>query len=426
VVNEAVMAWGVLLTVLVLVASGRFRFELVALSGLFLLGLAGVTQPGNLFLGMGNPAIITIGAVFIISRGITESGVLSGLGLAIAARVRTARSQILSLSLVTSFLSALMNNVGAIGLIMPTALRMSSRTGLCKGAFGLPLAYASILGGTLTLIGSAPNIIVSTYLLEATGEGYRMFDFAPYGLAMFFSGLVLWFICRACGFTPGAWKTPGDGAAVSLEQEQEQESGSQVGMLITPERRRTLLVVGLAVVILAVGPWSPAVVFGTAALLLIIVGVLKPEHAYDSLDLTILLFLGAMLGISSILEETGGLKILGTTLFPFVEQMPRFVLLAVLFFVSSFLSNIMNNSAAAAVMAPVALTLGPPSTSENLPAMMMAVAMGSNLAVILPTHQATLMVLARAPFNISTYMKSGVVLTVVAGFAAVVVINFLL
>jgi len=420
------LTWGVLLTVLVLVASGRYRFELVALSGLFFLGIAGITQPGNLFLGMGNPAIITIGAVFIISRGITDSGLLSGLGLAIAARVRTARSQILSLSLVTSFLSALMNNVGAIGLIMPTALRMSSRMGLCKGAFGLPLAYASILGGTLTLIGSAPNIIVSTYLFAATGEGYRMFDFAPYGLAMLFSGVVLWFICRACGFTPGAWKTFEAGESVSMEQEQDQKSESKVGLLLTSERRRTLLIVGSAVTILAVGPWSPAVVFGTAALLLIILGVLKPENAYDSLDLSILLFLGAMLGISSILEETGGLQMLSSWLFPFVEEMPRFVLLAVLFFISSFLSNIMNNSAAAAVMAPVALNLGTPSASENLPAMMMAVAMGSNLAVILPTHQATLMVLARAPFSISTYIKSGIVLTIVAGFATVAVINFLL
>ena len=86
----------------------------------------------------------------------------------------------------------------------------------------------------------------------------------------------------------------------------------------------------------------------------------------------------------------------------------------------------MSNSSAVAVMAPVSLTLGPPSTSENLPAMMMAVAMGSNLAVILPTHQPTLMVLARTPFNISTYMNSGVVVTVVAGFAAVAVFNFLL
>ena len=74
--SEAMLAWGVLLTVLVLVASGRYRFELVALSGLFLLGLAGVTQPRNLFFGIRNPAI-TIGAVFIISRGITESGLLS-------------------------------------------------------------------------------------------------------------------------------------------------------------------------------------------------------------------------------------------------------------------------------------------------------------------------------------------------------------
>ncbi len=372
----------------------------------------------------GHPAVIAISAVFIISRSITESGVLSGLGSLIAARAHTQRSQILSLSVVTSVLSAFMNNVGAIGLIMPTALRMAHRSGLCKGAFGLPLAYASILGGSITLIGSAPNIIVSTYLAAATGQGYRMFDFAPYGLAMIFSGFLLWFICRACGFNPG---TREDTADISSVQEREIPLSSvEPGPMRTPQRRRTLFITSSAIAILAAGVLSPAIAFGTAALLLIILQVLKPENAYKSLDLPILFFLGAMLGISSILEEVGGLQLLIAWLLPFIEVLPRFALLAVLFFISSFLSNVLNNSAAAAVVAPVALTLGSSAASADLPAMMMAVAMGSNLAVAMPTHQATLMVLARAPFDISTFIKSGLILTFVAGAAAVTVINILL
>ena len=430
--NEAMVAWGVLFVVLVFVASGRFRFELAALGGLLFLGFVGIAEPGKMFLGFGHPALITIGAIFVISRSITESGVLSGLGVAIAARTRTHRSQILSLSAVTSVLSAFMNNVGAIGLIMPTAKRMAYRSGLCKGAFGLPLAYASILGGSMTLIGSAPNIIVSTYLAAATGQGFRMFDFTPYGLTMLLSGLFLWLVCRACGFTPGAWGESDVNSDVNSDvdsMEKKQETGlpqGEPGPLSTPERRRTLFIVGLAISLLAVDILTPAVIFGAAALLLIVLRVLTAETAYESLDLSILFFLGAMLGISNILEETGGLQLLGTQLLHMTEGLPRFVLLAVLLFVSSFLSNILNNSAAAAVMAPMALALEDPTASADLPAMMMAVASGSNLAVFLPTHQATLMVLASAPFSISTFMKSGIVLTLVAGFAAVTVINSLL
>ena len=441
--SEAIVVWVVLLTVLVLVASGRFRFELAALGGLFFLGITGVAEPEKMFLGLGHPAVITIGAVFIISRGITESGLLSGLGLFISDQVRSQRSQILSLSAVTSVLSAFMNNVGAIGLIMPTSLRMARRSGLSKGAYGLPLAYASILGGSSTLIGSAPNIIVSTSLAAATGQGFRMFDFVPYGLIMTFSGLFLWVVCRFCGFTPGTWK---EDPELRLEKASEQEENladqgseqqkkndsdldhpwAQPGLLLTPQRRRTLVITGSAIAIIAAGTLSPAVVFGTAAFLLIILKVLSVEKAYQSLSLSILIFLGAMLGISSILEEVGGLQLLGSWLLPFWETLPRFVLLGILFFISSFLSNILNNSASAAVMAPVALTLGSANAPGDLSAMMMAVAMGANLAVIMPTHQATLMVLAGAPFSISTFMKGGIVLTLVAGTAVVAMINLLL
>ncbi len=443
--SEAVIVWVVLLTVLVLVALGRFRFELVALGGLLFLGIMGVAEPGRMFLGLGHPAVITIGAVFIISQGITHSGLLSGLGLAISARTRTQRSEILSLSAITSVLSAFMNNVGAIGLIMPTALRMSRRSGLSKGAYGLPLAYASVLGGSFTLIGSAPNIIVSTSMAGATGQGFRMFDFAPFGLIMVLSGLFLWNFCRFCGFTPGTGEEEGaktcqekrgegelppslaQESGQELKQELDQEpSPVQPGLFLTSRRRRTLFITVFAIAIISAGTLSPAVVFGTAAFLLILLGVLEADKAYESLNLSILIFLGAMLGIGSTLEEVGGLDMLGSWLLPFWETLPRFFLLAILFFISSLLSNTLNNSASAAVMAPVALALGSSAAPEDIPAMMMAVAMGANLAVILPTHQATLMVLAGAPFPISTFLKGGIVITLVAGTAAVAAINLLL
>jgi len=159
-----------LIIVLSLIASGRFRMDLVALCGLLVLGLTGAAPPEVIFSGFGHPALATIISVYLVSQGIVESGLLRGLGQAVARRVQNLRGQTLSIAAVGSLLSAVMNNVGAVGLMLPTAVRMARRSGSDPGSFGLPLAMASILGGTVTLIGSAPNIIIASYMASATGQ----------------------------------------------------------------------------------------------------------------------------------------------------------------------------------------------------------------------------------------------------------------
>jgi di/tricarboxylate transporter len=209
------LAWVVLLAVLVLIASGRFRIEMVALAGLLVLGVLGAAPPAVIFSGFGHPALATIIAIFLVSQGIINSGLMLGLGQALARRTHSQRGQILGVALAGSLLSAFMNNVGAVGLMLPTAVRMARRSGSSPGNFGLPLSIASILGGTLTLIGSAPNIIIASYMLSSTGQPFKMFDFAPHGLAMLGTAFLAWLFCRACGMglaAPEAGESTGSGS----------------------------------------------------------------------------------------------------------------------------------------------------------------------------------------------------------------------
>lgn len=395
--------------------------EIAALGGLLILGIAGVAPPNIIFSGFGHPALATIIAVFFVSQGIINSGLLRGLGHLLAEKTHSLRGQILSTASVSALLSSIMNNVGAVGLMLPTAVRMAKRSGCSPGTFGLPLAIASILGGTVTLIGSAPNIIIASYMYSSTGQSFKMFDYAPHGLAMLATALLLWFLCKTCGIDPGAGCA--DEPSLNID-EQDLSETIHFAPFSTRERQVTFFTILLAVVLVSFGLLHPAFGFGGVTLLLILFGVLKPPAAYDCVDLKIVFFLGAMLGIGQTLEYTGSLEILSTFLARYTAGLTPFWLILILVFVASALSNAINNSASAVFMAPLAVGM---AAGNNLhtAAALMAVAAGSNLTLILPTHQAVLMVLSKAPFPVRSLMRFGLILTLCCGLAAAAVITLI-
>lgn len=400
--------------------------ELVALGGLLILGISGIAPVQVVFSGFGHPALATIIAVFLVSQGIINSGLMHGLGQALARRLHSLRAQVLSLTVTAAILSAFMNNVGAVGLMLPTAVRMAGRFGCRPGSFGLPLAMGSLLGGTLTLVGSAPNIIIASYMLSHTGRSFKMFDFAPHGLAMLGVALMLWLLCKSCGFDPGAAGEINNnktGAGIGLKDEA--AFAAEKGKPFVPPARGTRMftfaVILAAVLAVSFGLLHPALSFGGAVLLLLLAGVLRPPEAYESVDLRIVFFLGAMLGLGGVLEHTGALELLSTLLARFAAGFSPFWLLVLLVFVSSALSNAINNAAAAVFMAPLAAALAA-SNNLEIGAALMAVAAGSNMTLLLPTHQAVLMVMSKAPFAVPSFMKAGLVLTACCGLAAATVI----
>lgn len=422
---DQLLTWTILLIVLGMIASGKFRMEVIALGGLLLLGLAGIAPPAVIFSGYGHPALATIIAVFLISQGIIDSGLMRGLGQNLAKRMHSLKGQVISVATVGAFLSAFMNNVGAVGLMLPTAVRMAKRSGSSPGSFGLPLAMGTILGGTMTLIGSAPNIIIASYMYSATGQPFKMFDYAPHGLAMLATALLLWLLCKSCGIDPGAAETTALQPENNPRPNSENEALDEVfhfAPLATKERRITLFAILAAVLLVSFGLLHPAFGFGAAALVLIIFGVLKPPAAYQSIDIKIVFFLGAMLGIGQTLEYTAALDLVSALLARFTTGFSPFWLVLMLVLVSSALSNAINNAASAVFMAPLAVAMAAASPLETATALM-AVAAGSNLTLLLPTHQASLMALSKAPFSTVSFMRFGAVLTLCCSLAAALVIT---
>ncbi len=237
---------------------GRWRHDMVGLGALLACVAAGLVPAESAFAGFGHPAVITVACVLVLSRALQSSGAVD----ALARRVLPAQAgptlAIASLTGVGALLSAFMNNVGALALLMPVALRLARRVELPPGRVLMPLAFGSILGGMTTLIGTPPNLIVSGFRAEAGGDSFGMFDFTPVGLAVaavgiLFVALAGWRLVPARkqdvteGFESGAYLTEarvpeGSKAAGQRLRELEEkleESGAQVLGLVRNEVRVT-------------------------------------------------------------------------------------------------------------------------------------------------------------------------------------------
>ena len=174
---------------LLLFVSNLWRFDLVAIAALLAAVLTGVVPQDRAFAGFSNPAVITVVAVLIISRALATSGVVDLIAGRLTTFATSQLGQLLALSITGAVLSAFMNNVGALALLMPVALANARKFNYPAAAVLMPLSFATLLGGLITLIGTPPNLLIADFRLDAGGERFRMFDFAPVGIPIAAAGI---------------------------------------------------------------------------------------------------------------------------------------------------------------------------------------------------------------------------------------------
>jgi di/tricarboxylate transporter len=180
---DQIILFSLLVFVFVFLIWGRWRYDLVAFVALLAALLTGVVPAQQAFSGFGHPATVIIALVLIISRGLSNSGVIELLARFFVDASRKLAAHIGIMSALAAVLSAFMNNVAALALLMPLDMQAASKAKRSPALTLMPLSFASILGGMITLIGTPPNIIIAEFRNDALGESYKMFDFAPVGLA---------------------------------------------------------------------------------------------------------------------------------------------------------------------------------------------------------------------------------------------------
>jgi len=194
---EQILLLTVLVAIMAMFLWGRWRHDLVAMGALLVCVLAGLVPAKEAFSGFGHPAVITVACVLVLGYGLLNSGAVDVLAKRFLPKSAGPTVSILALIGLAALLSAFMNNVGALALLMPVAIQMSAKLELPPGKVLMPLAFGSILGGMTTLIGTPPNLIVSEFRANTGAGVFHMFDFTPVGVSVavfgiLFVGLVGW------------------------------------------------------------------------------------------------------------------------------------------------------------------------------------------------------------------------------------------
>ncbi|MFC7476387.1 SLC13 family permease [Dankookia sp. GCM10030260] len=186
---DQALAFGILGGTVGLFLWGRLPYDLVALLALLAGILAGIVPMSGAFGGFSDDIVIIVTAALVVSAAVARSGAVETAMRPLLPHLRTRRTQVPVLVAAVMVASVFTKNIGALAIFMPVALQLARRTGTPPGALLMPMAFASLLGGLVTLIGTSPNIIVSRVREQLTGQPFGMFDYAPVGIVIALAGL---------------------------------------------------------------------------------------------------------------------------------------------------------------------------------------------------------------------------------------------
>ncbi|WP_299045613.1 SLC13 family permease [uncultured Tateyamaria sp.] len=229
---------------------GRFRYDIVAFTALMAAVVLGVVPSAEAFSGFGHPATLVVALVLVVSAGLVRSGAVFLITRTLVDASRSLGAHITLMGAIGGVLSAFMNNVAALALLMPVDIQTARKAGRSPGLSLMPLSFATILGGMVTLIGTPPNIIIATIRQDSLGEPFRMFDFAPVGgiaaiAGLTFVALVGWRLipAREDGSTPD--EALSEYIAELTIPEGSKHAGKRVGELEEEAEKADVAIIGV-------------------------------------------------------------------------------------------------------------------------------------------------------------------------------------
>lgn len=576
-----------LLVTLILFVTARWRYDVVALFALLVVTLTGLVPVERAFTGFSSPAVVTVAAVLVLSRALQNSGVVELIGERLLRLKGGVIIQLAALTGLVGVLSAFMNNVGAMALLLPVAIQVSRKKEIPASIFLMPLAFASLLGGMTTLIGTPPNIIVAS-LREETGVApFRMFDFSLVGVGVAIAGLVFivlvgWRLIplrrgqsspddlfeikkyitevrisedsnlngeplpkinefvengvnvlglvrdreRRFVLAPQTIFRAGDILILQTDTEDLENLVSKAGLelvgseeiiradlesdgfpleeitlmeaVVMPNslmvgktafsldlrkrygvnllaisrqgrrlRRRmdrirfqsgdvlllqspagvakdvlktlgclplarrelrigqprriipSIIIFGVALLVAATGLVPVQVAFVSAVLIMVVANLVSLVEAYESVDWSIIILLGAMIPVGEALETTGGALLITNGLLQIAGQLPPAAMLVIILVVTMFLSDLVNNAAAVVLMVPIGIRVAQ-GLGTSMDPFLMAIAIGASCAFLTPIgHQSNTLVMGPGGYKFGDYWRMGLFLEVIVIITAV-------
>jgi di/tricarboxylate transporter len=184
------LSFAIVISAVALFASGRFRYDSISLGALLVAVLTGVVDAKHAFTGFTSDVVIVIAGALVLSVAITRSGVIEPIVVPLARNLRTPSTQVPVMAGLTGLFAMVNKNVGALAALMPVAIRLGRSEDSSPSLLLMPMSFMALLGGLVTLVGTSTNIIVSQVRQDMFGKPFAMFDFAPVGLGLAFTGFL--------------------------------------------------------------------------------------------------------------------------------------------------------------------------------------------------------------------------------------------
>ena len=411
------------------VAAFLFVTELIplavtAMAACTALGILGVLPAKQVYAGLSNSTVVLFGGMFVIGAAMFKTGLAEAVGLWVVNKAGTGEVKLMgAVMLVTIILSSVSSNTGTVACLMPVVIGIAQAANIPASKELMPLAVAANVGGTITMIGTPPNVIVTGALSAAGLPSFGFFEFALIGVPL--SVIVLVYMLTI-GRKTIPIKSAGamDAAAVEAAKK---EAGA--GDDDAPKSKTKMWISGLILlgVVAAMAlnlktvPLQTAAV--TGAILCVITGCLKEKEAYAGIDwVTIFLFAG-MLSVATAMDKTGAGKLIADTVVGMMGEHPNpIILCAVLYLISNVLTQFMSNTASAALLAPIGISIAQSIGADPKP-VLMSIGIAASMAFATPmaTPPNTL-VLGPGGFSFNDYVKVGVPLCIITFIASVIII----
>ncbi|WP_037078160.1 SLC13 family permease [Neorhizobium vignae] len=187
--TQQILAFSVIAIMMAVFIWDRFRYDLVACCALVLAVALGVVPVDKAFSGFSDDIVIIVGSALVVSAGVARSGIVDIAIKKFFPNLNTLNTQLALLMIVVAVLSAFIKNIGALAIMMPVAFQFARKSGASPSKYLMPMAFAALLGGLMTQIGTSPNIVVSRLREELTGTSFTMFDFTPIGAILTVVGI---------------------------------------------------------------------------------------------------------------------------------------------------------------------------------------------------------------------------------------------
>ena len=411
------------------VAAFLFITELIplavtAMAACTMLGILGVLPSKAVYAGLSNSTVVLFGGMFVIGAAMFKTGLAEAIGIAVVKKAGTNEIPLMAaIMIVTIVLSSVSSNTGTVACLMPVIIGICQAAKIPASKELMPLAIAANVGGTITMIGTPPNVIVTGALAAAGLPTFGFFEFAFIGVPLSII-IVLYTLFVGRRFLPDHSAGEMDEEAVKAAKEEAGASDDNAPKSKTKMWISGLILIGVVVCMaldLKTVPLHTAAV--TGAILCVVTGCLKEKEAYAGIDwVTIFLFAG-MLSVASAMEKTGAGKLIADSVVSMMGTNPNpYVLTAVLFLISNVLTQFMSNTASAALLAPIGISIAQSIGADPKPVLMaLGIAASCAFATPMATPPNTL-VLGPGGFSFNDYAKVGVPMCVISLIVCLVVI----